>query len=129
MLCASATAPNDARPGQRHPFSSEPTLPVQTLLQSVLEGLKHCTISGVRVIGPHGAGEMTVGCQLSPPDSFRRYDTVVMIGGGVGVSLNGSDFSVGASWSGLSGAPALLCICWMDAFEGEAWLAVLAAQA
>ena len=56
------------------------------LLQSLLEGLRQHSIAAVRVAGPHGAGEATLGCQLSPPDSWLRYESLLLIGGGVGVS-------------------------------------------
>lgn len=56
-----------------------------TLLQSLLAGLQRRSVSAVRVIGPHGSSDMTVGCQLSPPDSWRKYDALLLIGGGIGV--------------------------------------------
>lgn len=63
--------------------------PHTTLLQSLLEGLRQRSITAVRVVGPHGACDATIGCQLSPPDSWLRYDSLLLIGGGVGVSLGG----------------------------------------
>ncbi|KAL4437426.1 hypothetical protein ABPG75_004565 [Micractinium tetrahymenae] len=53
---------------------------------SLVDGLRHRSITAVRVSGPNGAGEATAGCQLSLPDSWRKYDSVVMVGGGVGVT-------------------------------------------
>ncbi|KAL4459036.1 hypothetical protein ABPG75_013901 [Micractinium tetrahymenae] len=40
----------------------------------------------VRLSGPMGSEVTASGCQLSPPPSWRRYDTVVMVAGGVGVT-------------------------------------------
>ncbi|PSC73660.1 Superoxide-generating NADPH oxidase heavy chain subunit B [Micractinium conductrix] len=54
--------------------------------KSLLEGLRQRSITAVRVSGPHGASEEIPGYQLSPPDSWRRYDRLVMIGGGVGIT-------------------------------------------
>lgn len=52
----------------------------------------------MRVVGPHGACDATLGCQLSPPDSWLRYDSLLLIGGGVGVSA-GRDAASRECWS------------------------------
>ncbi|KAI7837696.1 hypothetical protein COHA_008489 [Chlorella ohadii] len=78
-----------------HPFSvadcsgSRLTLHVKrygAFTKSLLEGLRDRSITAVRVVGPHGACDATLGCQLSPADSWLRYKSLLLIGGGVGVN-------------------------------------------
>lgn len=80
--------------------------------KSLLEGLRDRSITAVRVVGPHGACDATLGCQLSPPDSWLRYNSLLLIGGGVGVSrklgrwLSQCGLGEAPQWQCHSGAPA-----------------------
>ncbi len=84
LVTASAAVIANTLSGQTHlavlPHITSP------LPQSLLEGLRDRSITAVRVVGPHGACDATLGCQLSPADSWLRYKSLLLIGGGVGVS-------------------------------------------
>lgn len=109
---------------QWHPFTvasgGGPHLTLHTkrygrFTRSLLDGLRRRTVTSVRLTGPHGASSCSAGCQLSPPDSYSKYDSMVMIGGGVGVTalLSMLRHMVSQRASGQShGLPSHVCCVW-----------------
>ncbi len=53
---------------------------------ALLRALRQRRPLAVRLSGPLGSEVTASGCELVPPASWRRYDTVVMVAGGVGVT-------------------------------------------
>lgn len=54
--------------------------------RGLLRALRHRRPLAVRLSGPMGSEVTASGCQLAPPPSWCRYDAVVMVAGGVGVT-------------------------------------------
>lgn len=79
-------------------YPRPPSVILYPFVQSLLDGLRQRSITAVRVAGPHGACDATLGCQLSPPDSWLRYDSLLLIGGGVGVSGSRRAPAAEAGW-------------------------------
>lgn len=116
---------------QWHPFtvagggSSLLTLHIKrygAFTQGLVDGLRHRSITAVRLAGPNGAGEATAGCQLSPPDSWRKYDSVVMVGGGIGITgLLSMLRSMAAQHAagGAAGLPRRVHCIWVARSAGE----------